>query len=661
MRMRLRSKTGLIKRVLLSTLLLTLALPVGEAAAAPTVELLNPSDYMTVMRISDKESADTSFDLVAWVGEVPPNPLVEFELATATTSLATVTGTKVATDTWEGELTIPDTVTDGQYILKAILYRDFVGPGTGTDVATTQEVVQVNAADVPPPPPSETVSMTYPDNGQGLGFFTAPGGRANAVLEGVVSEGTQRVRALYTLSNPGADPEWIACGSGTPNAELGVRARCTLADDGPAARVRAVALVANQTPPPGDPVAAADETGDVHRVVPYAQVPSTINITPESVKTEVDQCRSFEVTVLDQLGSEVAGANVDVHANGPDDQLRFASMAGTSDAFQAPDKSHTGSEPTSKCAQTDADNSQGDHNVPGPGLEGADEKHIESRSGTGNDGGFTFVLKSGIRGGTLIEAWADVDDDDTLAVTEASGGAQVGWGVDPPEPEIQLILDPRVASADSGSCQRFVVAVRQGGNPLASRNVDVHIKDPEGISYCAASGSTGRPPDPDEHGASVHDDGNNHAEGETDSNGQFVFGATSSRDGLTGVVVWIDDDDDDTQDAAERTTTGQVTWGGETRRVATKLTIRYRRGSFKGKVRSSNAQCRRQRTVVLKKVRRGRDKTVGTDTSSRNGSWKVRRRAGRGRYYAQTPKKEFIAGNGDRIVCRADKSSRLNP
>src|SRR5687767_14605689 len=112
--MKLRKMT--FPRVLMATAIsaaiLGALLPAVPASAAPTVQLLNPSSYSTPLRISDKEDDDETYHLVAWVGEVPANPVVEFELATPATGLATVTGVQVAADTWAADFAIPDSIPD---------------------------------------------------------------------------------------------------------------------------------------------------------------------------------------------------------------------------------------------------------------------------------------------------------------------------------------------------------------------------------------------------------------------------------------------------------------------------------------------------------------------------------------------------------------------
>ncbi len=639
MRNRFRTLVVLGAGVLVASLF-----PATPAAAAPSIQFLNPSGYTAAMRVSDKRDENTSYHLVAWASEIPSNPAVEFELATATLNHATITAEQAGTDTWEGELTVPDTIPDGQYTLRAILYSGLV------EVARSEETVTVQAGAAE----AETVELTYPEVGSQLGFYTPPSAPTNAVLEGVASEGARQVRAFYTLTEPGREPAWKACGSGSVGDDRNFRARCTLADADPFGRVKAVAVVANTTPPPSDPVVAADETGDAHRVIPYVQTPTALELAPQTAKVDTeDGCTTMTVSLFDQNGQEIANANLDVHAKGPDDQLRFGSIRGETDPFQAPDRGHTGTEPTVKCSPTDPDNQQGEHNVPAA----PDLKHIETRSGTTNAGGFTFALRSQTRGGTLLQAWADSNDDDLQAATEASAGAQLGWDTEPPEPDKEVLLDPQFSSPRTSTCQKFTVVVKQGGQPLPTRNVDIHMKDPSGVAFCAPEGSTTRAPDGGDHAGGQHADGTNHAEGETDSTGQLIFGIASENEGVTNITVWLDENGDDIQDPGESNTAGQANWGGEVKRFSTSSSIRYRRGVWTGSVQSRNRKCESKRTVFLRKdSKRGSDKTVGSDTSSKKGAWRIRKRAKKGTYYAVIPEKQFVDRNGDTIVCRQGTS-----
>ena len=95
-------------------------------------------------------------------------------------------------------------------------------------------------------------------------------------------------------------------------------------------------------------------------------------------------------------------------------------------------------------------------------------------------------------------------------------------------------------------------------------------------------------------------------------------------------------------------------------KVATNLTIRYDPPVFKGSVGTPRKKCQQGRTVVLKKVVPGPNRTVGKDTSNREGSWGIRKRRARGRFYAVVTRKVFTNAQGDTIVCLRDKSVTIN-
>jgi hypothetical protein len=199
--------------------------------------------------------------------------------------------------------------------------------------------------------------------------------------------------------------------------------------------------------------------------------------------------------------------------------------------------------------------------------------------------------------------------------------------------------------------------VKQGGQPLASRNVDVHVQNPSTVGFCAPEGNAVRAPDEGDHTGGQHeDDGTLHAEGETDGSGQLIFGVTSAEEGVTNITVWLDDDDNDDFDTGETSTTGQATWGGQTRTVSTTVSARYRRRVWSGTVRSSEASCRSERNVVLRRRKSGRDPVLGSDTSNQSGKWSIRKRTKRGRYYLVASSKRFVTPGGDTIICQRGKS-----
>lgn len=555
-----RTRSGVVS--LLAVLVATL-LPGHPAVAAPSIAFVNPSGYTTPPpTISDVQDEDGAVHLVAWSRETPSEAVVEFELQPAGGNAVTFGADRVGSDTWEALAPIPDAYPDAStYTLRARLYSG--PPGNAQEVATAEMVVDVNQSDVPPPG-GQSVELSYPDNGGRLGIFTPKGKAAVAVFDYVASAGTQQVRALYTLAEPGSGPvTWEEpCGISVPGAQGVGRVRCTLSGGHDPLDLTAVAVVSNRTSPPAPPSPALDDAGDAHRVTPYAQRPEAIEVAPSNVTVELGTCHLMTASVRDQFDRPVAVANLDVHAQGPQDELYFATRGdGTgpndTDPYQAPDEHHGSREETHRCTDLQEGSRQGDHNSPGR----PDTKHIESTVGTSTTGSFRFALRSEVAGGTFVQVWADSDDDDEPDLEEASGGTQLGWGTPPPPPSVDVFLTQGDVHAREGSCVAVEVLVRRSGAPFSNANVDIHLQGPNPeVTFCeVAGGAPTRPPESGPHVGSVHDDGTRHAEGETGSNGRLTFGVTSASSGETQVQVWSDITEDDTLDG-EPARVGTVTW-----------------------------------------------------------------------------------------------------
>lgn len=623
------------KTTFLLTALIASLFPASSAIAAPTIEFLNPSGYLsTPPEISDAPDADGNVHLVAWARDIPANALVEFEIQPTGQNAATFTAERVGNDTWEAFVPIPDTYPDGAtYTLRARLYAGV--PGDAEEVDNDSMTVEINQSPVPPPS-GESVEITYPDNGGAMGVFTPKGKRAVTVLDYVASEGTEQVRAFYTLSDPGADPDWedTQCGSSAPGNEGFGKVRCTLAEGHNPLEVSAVALVSNRAAPapPTPPNPTLDTSGDAHRVFPYAQQPRSVEVSGGTGGIVLQSCHTLTATVEDQNSRPIPVANVDVHADGPEDQLYFGTRTdgaepGRTDGFQAPDVAHVSKENAKNCTNNNDLGQQGDHNSPGRD----DAKHIESTDGTSNTGTFRFALRSDFAGGTFVQVWADVDDDDSPDLNEASGGTQLGWGGPAPDPVQEIFVTPTSANGSNGSCVELEVLARRGGTPFNAANVDIHVRGPEPApTFCpVAGGGTSRPPESGGHSNSTHEDGTLHAEGETDASGRFVFGVSSAASGTTQVQVWIDRDDDDTLNA-EPNKTATITWqpAGDRSISLTSSKSRVNRGRrvrLSGRI-EGDVACSAGQSVDIqaKRVRGGAFGTVKTVTTQADGSYATR-------------------------------------
>ncbi len=101
-----------------------------------------------------------------------------------------------------------------------------------------------------------------------------------------------------------------------------------------------------------------------------------------------------------------------------------------------------------------------------------------------------------------------------------------------------------------------------------------------------------------------------------------------------------------------------------TTRCESKITIEYNgnRQRFTGQVRSGKQICERGRRVFLKRDRdEGRDPTVATTVTNREGRYRIPLpdRNGR-RFYAQTPRQMVTTAGGQDIVCKGDRSRTVS-
>ena len=548
-------------------------------------------------------SATNGYHLVAWVSGAPDNATVEFKYQSGSDPDVTITNsaTKVGTDTYEfywdlagaPEQSASGAATSGSTVtLKAILYGSTGGTPQECDRDT--QTATVNNADnqgTPPDPrleaQGETVEIMYPTNAGPWGAYKSVG-----IIDVRYSGGATYLTGAYTLSAPGTEPSWKSCGSseatGPATGRTNQEIKCTLASGDTPEKVTAVAVIANDTDTSfGSPQAQFNDSGDAHRVAGYTQVPTTVATSTTSNQVAAESSGFFKCSpvitalVTDQLGRKVSGANVDVHAQGPTDDLFFDDSGDNSSAHQAPDKAHAQKEKAVNCEDTavppgfGADNTQGDHDLPGNDI-----KHIESTTGTGDDGTFKFQLnnRSTTAGTTTILVFADNDDNDQFCSSEPSAVTSIGWGGAPSQGSAPT--EPEACPSPTGT------ATTSSPSPTPS--------SPSPTNTSASPTPTNTSPSP-----------------------------TPTPDTFTH---------------------------------PTTLTINYDGNSFDGSAKSSNAECRDGRRIVLKKKRPGRDKKVGSDTTNPQGRYSILERGARGVYYTVALKKTFTDGNGDFNICSKDRS-----
>ncbi|HEY7876081.1 MAG TPA: hypothetical protein VIG64_13270, partial [Actinomycetota bacterium] len=553
-------------------------------------------------KISDKfDGTDNAYHIVVGITNPPDNLVAEASIRyegendVTIGELSPVLGRPNAYELfWD----IPDGLPSGS---ATMFVRLFSQTATGfQEVANDSVAVDVQHVNDPPSEAEETAALTWPTQNGEIGFYKPRGGTWRATVEGFTSAQALRYQLFYSTTPLGQAPKYTFCtGQSTPGAASQSRkaftTQCTLAGQDVPTAITAMGVVAEDIDllHQGRIETLSMDSADVHVVRPYVQAPEqmTISLIPipspvdnnnlESAgraRTIADRCLSYLAEVKDHLGRPVTGANIDVHAEGPDDQLRFGdddvSAARAPGTYKVPDKGGHSTENGANCSNQpngQALGSQGDHNVPG----GDDIKHRESLGGTGVSGSagvgqWEFYLYSQTPGFTNLTAWVDDEsitdvkeqrpvDSDTLDPGEPVATARAQWYSDAPTLEFVPLGD----TAAAGTCNEFLLKARAGTAAIPGVNVDLHAQGPDdGLDFCDVAGGTPRrAPDEGEHdgedgGESTEQEPSpksQHTEGETNDEGNMVVGVVSPTTGDTNLTAWIDGEvgfDDDEQGAA---------------------------------------------------------------------------------------------------------------
>lgn len=100
--------------------------------------------------------------------------------------------------------------------------------------------------------------------------------------------------------------------------------------------------------------------------------------------------------------------------------------------------------------------------------------------------------------------------------------------------------------------------------------------------------------------------------------------------------------------------------------VTSLIRASYARGVFRGSVSAeaddlaTQAGCEADRSVVIKKVRPGRDRTVASTRTDDGGDWSTEKADYRsGAYYAKVRRKVMTNDDGSKTICRPDRSERM--
>lgn len=592
--------------------------PSPTGPIGPTIAFLNPGKYdpgyaqpprnpgtPDPPKVSDRfDGVDRAYHLVAAVGRVPANPIVEAYIRYDDDPEITIglLDRVQGTDTWEFKWDIPESLDEGRATLIVRLYSQT--PSGIQEVANHEIEVDMEHQDptsppsVPPDPrpADETVEILWPTNSGALGFFKGGSGPWRAAIEGIASDATSELNLWYTTTPPGTEPVYVECGHiplyGTDEFQaepIPFHAECALAADADAMSVTAIAAVAEEGDKEdrSDVIAGPDltqDSGDAHRIDPYIQDPAQFKVSLEpnqtpgysAVRRRVaggNACLAWLVTVTDHLDRRVQGANVDVHMTGPNDQAQHGNDNSSSDAsgtFKAPEEGNHAVEAGKNCDGRGNRGEQGDHNRPGV----SDIKHRESVGGTGVSGGgvpsgtpplvgqWRFHIFSSSPGISNLTAWVDDEpfgedgnkepDNDEPDDGEPSGTNFAQWYSSNPTVDI----DPAGGSAAVGTCARYVVKVRSGTAAVPEINLDIHARGPnDELDFCDPGDATPRrapergpgeensPHQGEDGGESSHvqeSPRTQHSEGETDAAGNFVFGLTSPVVGDTTITAWVD-------------------------------------------------------------------------------------------------------------------------
>jgi hypothetical protein len=409
-----------------------------QQQAPVTIKFLNPQAND---KVSDKLGP---LHLVAWSSSVPQGSRVEFAVQGPVGNETPIALDNAAVlNSWETFWDVPDNTPGQNYSLRVYLY-------SSTNAVLAMDQITVTVGDpqeaINPAFEPEGVEIVQPTNGNVLGTFTRNNQAGFTVTVRTSNFGSigirGYVRLFYTTSAPGQPPSWVLCTTQAVPASLQLTIPCNLGAVDPLT-VTGVRAVANATPQTVAANPANDQSPDAHRVQTYAQMPSSVLVTPSTASQgQVDggyPCVSFTITARDQFGNTIWRAPVDAHATGPTDGLRFGSIAGSTTSFNPPDMGSHSNENALNCNDGSDSGLQGDHNVPGA----ADTKHIEDTGvGTSPAGTVTWAVRSDAAGSTSLLGWVDATEDDEPA-GDPQGSATISWLAGPqPSPTPSPTVSP---------------------------------------------------------------------------------------------------------------------------------------------------------------------------------------------------------------------------
>jgi hypothetical protein len=450
--------------LLLAATISAIAVP-SALAAGPSIAFLNPSSFADAgergIIVSNQkpdagpaccDAADDTYRLAAWVANPPANYNVFFAVTQGALEFEITNTRQVVDGTWQAQWSMPPSLLDAPAVLHAYIV---VGDEA---VASVDQPVTIQRV-------QENIDLGYPVADGTFGTYaglataapaTGPATRKKpiGVVDALFTNTPQLgyIRAFYTTSAPGTAPKWAACGTEANNGNIDNGVRCTLKAAADQLAVTAVAAVTNDSPSDFD--ARFNQSGDAVAIsTSYAQTPTDFSmdngqqLVAKDPRSGMFFCSGSVVTTLiDQVGRQVAAANIDIHAEGPSDSLKFDNWALIPSA-QPPDRGDHKEEDAVDCTSSDPDagtppssgsaDLQGEHQRFGQ----PDRKHIESLGGGTNDlGKYSFQLYAEETGATLFTAWVDERDDgcgandDLFTEGELNASGSIGWAAQAPEP-----------------------------------------------------------------------------------------------------------------------------------------------------------------------------------------------------------------------------------
>jgi hypothetical protein len=227
-------------------------------------------------------------------------------------------------------------------------------------------------------------------------------------------------------------------------------------------------------------------------------------------------------------------------------------------------------------------------------------------------------------------------------------------------------ITPAVGTVVADVCGPFLVRTQGGTDPVGAL-VDVEVEGTTAVEFCLPS--SGVNPvliDPATGDLGNGTDGTIGGEvtaeaGALPGEGAFTFGIVSPVLGSFDITVFVEepggpnDNDDPDEDEPQDTATVTIGSGGGGRDVRSTITIS---GTFEGKVRSSDAACKRRRTVIVKRVKKGPDRVVGRDVTNDSGAYRVPAQNPTGHFYALATRKAGGASNGGNCLKAGSKKVR---